>query len=109
MEDSNEEIFLSNKDEATTQPQTTVVDLGPITYVIPEDPEPKSLDPQDELLRWHYCLGHMPFDRIKQLANKGHLSKRLLSCLTEFRQPLQVQSHLEMPRILVQLGHTQHT
>ena len=29
--------------------------------------------------------------------------------LTEFRRPLQVQSHLEMPRILVQLGHTQHT
>ena len=31
------------------------------------------------------------------------------NCLTEFRQPLQVQSHLEMPRILVQLGHTQRT
>ena len=29
--------------------------------------------------------------------------------VTEFRQPLQVQSHLEMPRILVQLGHTQRT
>ena len=29
--------------------------------------------------------------------------------LTEFRQPLQVQSHLEMPSILVQLGHTQRT
>ena len=29
--------------------------------------------------------------------------------LTEFRQPLQVQSHLEMPGILVQLGHIQHT
>ena len=29
--------------------------------------------------------------------------------LTEFRQPLQVQSHLVMPRILVQLGHTQCT
>ena len=29
--------------------------------------------------------------------------------LTEFLQPLQVQSHLEMPGILVQLGHTQHT
>ena len=27
--------------------------------------------------------------------------------MTEFRQPLQVQIHLEMPRILVQLGHTQ--
>ena len=29
--------------------------------------------------------------------------------VTEFRQPLQVQSHLEMLRILVQLGHTQRT
>ena len=29
--------------------------------------------------------------------------------LTEFRQPLQVQSDLEMPGILVQLGHTQRT
>ena len=29
--------------------------------------------------------------------------------MTEFRPPLQVQSHLEMPRILVQLGHIQRT
>ena len=29
--------------------------------------------------------------------------------MTEFRQPIQVQSHLEMPGILVQLGHIQHT
>ena len=29
--------------------------------------------------------------------------------VTESRQPLQVQSHLEMPGILVQLGHTQRT
>ena len=29
--------------------------------------------------------------------------------VTELRQPLQVQSHLEMPRILVQLGHIQCT
>ena len=28
---------------------------------------------------------------------------------TEFRQPLEVQSHLEMPGILVQLGHIQCT
>ena len=83
-EDSNEGILLSRKDEAITQPQTTVVDLGPITHVIPEDPEPKSLDPQDELLRWHYRLGHLPFDRIKQLANKRQLPKRLLTCHTPF-------------------------
>ena len=31
------------------------------------------------------------------------------SILTEFRQPLQVQSHLEMSRILDQLGHIQCT
>ena len=29
--------------------------------------------------------------------------------MTEFRQPLQVQSHLETPGILVQLGHIQYT
>ena len=29
--------------------------------------------------------------------------------VTEVRQPLQVKSHLEMPRILVQLGHIQRT
>ena len=29
--------------------------------------------------------------------------------MTEFRHLLQVQSHLEMPGILVQLGHIQHT
>ena len=32
-----------------------------------------------------------------------------IAFLTEFRQPLQVQSHLEMPGILAQLGHTQRT
>ena len=37
------------------------------------------------------------------------LGKHVATLLTEFRQPLQVQSHLEMPGILVQLGHTQRT
>ena len=35
-----------------TEPKTTLVDLGPITHVIPEDQEPTLLDPHDELLRW---------------------------------------------------------
>ena len=29
--------------------------------------------------------------------------------VTEFSQPIHVQSHLEMPGILVQLGRIQHT
>ena len=78
-EDSTDEILVTNNDVAITPPQTTIIDMGPITHVIPEDPEPKSLDPQDELLRWHYCLGHLPFDCIKQLANKGELTKRMLT------------------------------
>ena len=76
--------LTTNDDMAMTTPQTTVKDMGPITHVIPEDPEPKSMDPQDELLRWHFRLGHLPFDRIKQLANKGQLLKRLLTYHTPF-------------------------
>ena len=38
-------------EEAQGQPKTTMVNLGPLTHVIPEDQEPKSLDPHDELLR----------------------------------------------------------
>ena len=83
-EDSNEEITVPIQYEVVTPPQTTVLDLGPIPHVIPDEPEPKSLDPQDELLRWHYRLEHLPFDRIKQLADKGQLPKRLLTCHTPF-------------------------
>ena len=83
-EGCNEEIPLPIQDKAITQTQTTVADLGPITHVIPDDPEAKLLDPQDELLRWHYRLGHLPFDRIKRLANKGQLPKRLLTCHMPF-------------------------
>ena len=61
-------------------PKATLIDMGPVTHVIPEDHEPTSLDPHDELLRWHYRLGHLPFNRIKQLAHKGQLPKRLLAC-----------------------------
>ena len=83
-DDNQDVVPLPIQDEAFTPPPTTVVDVGPITHVIPDDPEPKSMEPQDELLRWHYRLGHLPFDRIKQLADKGQLPKRLLTCHTPF-------------------------
>ena len=71
--------------EATDKaPTTTLVDLGPIPQLIPDDPEPTSLNPHDELLRWHYRLGHLSFDRVKQLARTGQLPKRLLTCKTPF-------------------------
>ena len=62
-----------------TGPQTTLMELAPVTHVIPDNQETTSLDPHDELLRWHYRLGHLPFDCIKQLALKGQLPKRILT------------------------------
>ena len=66
------------------EPMTTLVDLDPISHMIPEDPEPTSLDPHDELLRWNYHLGHLPFDQVKQLAQTGQLPKRLLASKKPF-------------------------
>ena len=74
----------------------------------------------------HWCLtGTMTALTVAQVFNwyNDHFDMSLFQCwgpdvvsimmtsgtLKEFRQPLQVQSHLEMPRILVQLGHIQRT
>ena len=83
-EDNTDKLLKPKDDAPTMTPQATVIDMGPKTHVIPDDPEPKTLDPQDELLRWHYRLGHLPFGRVKQLAHKGQLPKRLLTCRTPF-------------------------
>ena len=72
------------EDVMTELPQTSIVDMGPVPHVIPDDKEPTSLDPHDELLRWHYRLGHLPFDRIRQLASQGQLPKRILSSKKPF-------------------------
>ena len=36
------------------------------------------------MLQWHYRLGHLPFDRVKQLAQTGQLPKRLLTSKKPF-------------------------
>ena len=72
-------IIQGTNDVMTKGTKTSVFDMGPVTHVIPNDQEPTSLDPHDKLLRWHYRLGHLPFDCIRQLAIKGQLPKRLLS------------------------------
>ena len=72
-------------DEVMTEtPKSLLVDMGPVTHVIPDDQEPTSLDPHNELLRWHCLLGHLPFDCIKQLVSTGQLPKHLLSCKKPF-------------------------
>jgi hypothetical protein len=34
-------------------------------------------DDQAELMRWHCCLGHLTFSRLKQLAINGKIPKKL--------------------------------
>ena len=85
--------------EAMTQdqPQTTLVDLGPIACMIPEDQEPTSLDPHDELIRWHYRLGHLSFEHILQLTRSGQLPKRLLTCKKPFCTACQYGKMTKLP------------
>ena len=49
-EDNQEKVLPKVNDIMTEEPQTTLVDLGLTTHVIPEDQELMSLDPHDELL-----------------------------------------------------------
>ena len=86
-EEGDDETVASpeqSQDTPEKGPSTTLVDLGPVAHVIPEDEEPTSLNPHDELLRWHYRMGHLPFDQIKQLAQTGQLPKRLLTVKKPF-------------------------
>ena len=78
-------------------PSTTLVDLGPISHVIPEDEEPTSLNPHDELLRWHYRMGHLPFDQIKHLAQSGQLPKKLLAVKKPFCAACQYSKMTKRP------------
>ena len=64
--------------------KTPLIDMGPVTHVIPDNKDPTVLDPHDKLLHWHYRLGHLPFDHIKQLASAGQLPKRLLASKKPF-------------------------
>ena len=79
-DETQEPVSNETQQMMSPEPKATLINLGPVTHVIPEDQEPTSLDPHDELFRWHYRLGHLPFERIKQLAHKGQLPKRLLAC-----------------------------
>jgi hypothetical protein len=40
---------------------------------------PQALTPQQqELMSWHHCLYHLPFNRIPMLAKRGYLPKILI-------------------------------
>ncbi len=57
--------------------------MGPLTFNI--DPELEkdkhvylaAVNDQAKLMRWHYCLGHLSFSKLKQLALNGEIPQRL--------------------------------
>jgi hypothetical protein len=56
---------------------------GPLTFdpnMQANDAKDTSLaapDDQAELMRWHYCLGHLSFTKLKQLTHNGKIPKKL--------------------------------
>ena len=36
--------------------------------------EPQAKDSSEELMQWHYCLGHLPFSKLQHLAKLGEIS-----------------------------------
>ena len=67
----------------------TQLDFAPLQQtekpnLIEEEEEPSKLNPSDELLRWHYKLGHAPFTRLQQMAKRGDLPKRLAAVIPPF-------------------------
>ena len=46
-------------------------------HVIPEDEEVQSKSPESDLLSWHYRLGHVSFEKIRQMAARGDLPAAL--------------------------------
>ena len=66
---------------ANTAPQ--IRRAGALTFNPTPEREPEeqfdlaAANPQAELMRWHYRLGHLPFSKLKLLAQLGEIPKRL--------------------------------
>jgi hypothetical protein len=60
---------------------TTSFDPDSIPVIEDEDSEVLQIDnPTQEMLFWHYHLGHLPFSRIQSMAKAGDFPKRLATC-----------------------------
>jgi hypothetical protein len=90
----DETIRTSNLPAPATAEELPSEDVrsGPLTFnprPLEEEDEHTKLaasDDQAELMQWHYCLGHLPFSRLKQLAIIGKNSQ-------ETRQGCATQVH----------------
>ena len=72
-----------NKNPHSSTPDTDtkfVLDNVRRIHEIETDPEPATMMPKDELLRWHYKLDHLSFKRLKFMAEHGVLPRQLVTC-----------------------------
>ena len=53
---------------------------GELTELQPDDEDVQDMTAQAQLLAWHYRLGHIPFEKIRQMAKRGDLPAALASC-----------------------------
>ena len=66
-------------------------------HVIPNDEQPTPLLAQDELIQWHHRLGHLPYNCIRSMSQKGILPKRLLECTKPFCATCQYSKLMRKP------------
>ena len=77
-------VTLAQKENPLTT--TTKANFAPLQHtdqpnLIEEEEDPTKFNPSDELLRWHYKLGHAPFKLLQCMASQGDLPKRLATVI----------------------------
>ena len=68
---------FANKSTMDAKPPTPTAAVNVVPY---DDIEYIPSDPRQELLLWHYRLGHIPMSRLQHMAAQGDLPARLASC-----------------------------
>ncbi|EJK71791.1 hypothetical protein THAOC_06737, partial [Thalassiosira oceanica] len=89
-EDDNRSIHSSDNTIITNNTTSSTAREGPLHFELSSN---STVDPhrshqattlQAELMRWHYRLGHLPFSKIRLLANNGEIPKYLAKILPPF-------------------------
>jgi GAG-pre-integrase domain len=54
---------------------------GAPPWELPDQPDHQGLSASDEMLAWHYRLGHVSFKKIRKMAERGDLPAKLAKCV----------------------------
>ena len=86
-------IVLEDEGAMTTFGMQDLAEL----HVIPNDEHPTTLLAQDELIQWHHRLGHLSYDCIQSMSQKGIIPKQLLKCNKPFCATCQYAKLMSKP------------